>query len=270
MRALLPLALFACTLAASAQETTPTAEQLAHLPQPELYDQPLATRLQQVADQAHALRADLPSFTCKEEGVSQVLRNDEVRKEVAFTATIRAVRLPDGRIEETQNLVTVNGKPANKHSSLPYNVHDAFTRVLTYGSAQYQPCYHYELDPRDAHRIVFHSRRPFNLACGNFPGTEGLIVFDDAGQVMHVERAIPPVESEDWPVPFAAVDMGTVQLGEKSYRLAQRLESERVEGKDTLREDVKFTECKLFTTSIRLLPGEEVPEENSPAPLKPR
>ncbi|MDE1163489.1 MAG: hypothetical protein PW792_16315 [Acidobacteriaceae bacterium] len=266
---------------ATAQDATPPPQsaQVLHMPQPETYEPALATAMASAARQEQKLRTTLPSFTCKEQGVSQLLRNDEVRKEVPFTGVIRAVRQPDGQIEETHEFTTIKGRPVGKHPEVPYYVHDAFTRVLTYVSAAYQPCYHFTVSDKDPRRINFVNRRPFNVMCENYPGTEGFFTWDESGQINHLERLLPEVNAEGWPVPFAAVDISTVQLGEKSYRLASHMESEKADGKDIEREDVNFTDCKLFKATIRILPdATEVQDGNppdgnpkdEPAPLRPR
>ncbi|MDE1154612.1 MAG: hypothetical protein PW735_02660 [Acidobacteriaceae bacterium] len=252
----LPAALAGAQTPSAQPEQTPTLEQ----------------RLDASGEQAETMRTALPSFTCTMNGTSKVLRTQDgaVKKAVAFTGSIRSRRLPSGALEETHEFSTFNDKHVNPRATLPFFVENGFTRVLTYGDSSYQPCYEYTLDEQDSRRVNFTNGQPFNLACGNFPGTKGFFTFNDAGEVDHVERRIPAVEDPAWPVPFASVDLATVDLGGTPHRLASHMISERIRGKETLREDVRFTDCRLFTTSIRILPADAGTSSDSTATPPPQ
>jgi len=233
-----------------------------------VYDDALQKKLDSAADQAQTLRTALPSFTCTETGTSEVLRTADrtVKKSVPFTGVIRARRVGEGQLVETNELTTVNGKQAGKHASVPYYVHDAFTRVLTYVDGPYQSCYVFTQSATDPARVDFTNAQPFDVRCANFPGTHGYFTTNAAGEMEHMERTLPVVEDDAWPVPFAAVDMATVDLGGKPYRLAAHMISERQRGREILREDVKYTDCRLFTSTIKILPGIETVPEDAPKP----
>jgi hypothetical protein len=218
----------------------------------------LAGHLQKAADQAQVLATQLPSFSCTESGVSELLRDGRLKKQLPFTATIRALRSASGQINEVQTILTVNGKPVGKHPELPFNVHEAFTDVLSYVDARAQSCFVYKLRPPsgDNTRIDFESTGNYVPACANLPGTTGFFLADTAGKVTHMERTVPADLSDEGDiVPFAAVDLAPVELGGKTYMLASHLVSEREDGKEMRRLDATFTDCKLFKAEITIRPG---------------
>ena len=92
------------------------------------------------------------------------------------------------------------------------------------------------------------------------PGYRKVLVLDAEGNVLHVERTVPPeVAGPRREVPFAAMDFTPVQLGAQTLWLPVRLESH--DPKDENRLQVRYSECRLFSSSITITPGAgEMPE----------
>jgi hypothetical protein len=242
--------------------------------------QPVALRdaLAKAAAQAQVLASDLPGFTCTEAGTSELRHEGKVKKQVGFTAAIRAQRNSGGELEEAETLLTVGGKAVGKRqqepgrSGLPFHVHEAFTDVLTYVDARAQPCFLYTVGAEDAGgmKVDFQSAEPYEAACGNLPGTVGEFTADAQGNVTHMERTVPAELGEEGDVvPFAAVDLAPVELGGRTYWLASHVVSERDEGKDARHFEASYTGCKLFRAEITIHAGGVVPEggdESAPKP----
>ena len=213
----------------------------------------LIATLARAAAQADALQSQLPSFTCKVSGHSDVVHNGQLEHSTPFHGTVRAVRQADGRMAEATTYSDVDGKPYNeKHH--PYFVQGGFTDVLTYVSAALQSCSRFAPGPDG--RVDFTAIEPPPVGCGKWHGLHGFIVTDGEGNVTHIERSLPPTD-DDWTnlVPFAAVDLKAVELKGQTYRLASHIRSERPMEDVVQRFEADYTECKLFTTEIRILPG---------------
>jgi hypothetical protein len=235
-------------------------------------DDHLAMALEQGSAEAQTLANALPSFTCAESGASDILRasDSKMEKHVAFTGNVRAVRTAqDPDLKETVTFDTLNGKQAKKNATLPYEVHDTFTKGLTYLDAGTQHCYDYSLAPNadGTSKLSFKASQPFDRFCNNLPGTVGYATIDATGNITHLERRIPDLlATEADLVPYAAIDFAPVDLGGKTYRLASHSLSERQDGKELRRIDVSYSNCKLFRTEIKLLPDTEPVPDDTPSP----
>lgn len=226
--------------------------------------------MRKAADQAATLDRSLPSFTCKRAGTSELIKasSGKVEKHVPFTGEVRALRRGDA-LDEKITYTSVNGKPSRKQGDAPYDVLQSFTGALRYVAADEQGCYRFTLGaPQDGHiRVDFTATRPFQPRCENVPGTAGYALFDDEGNITHIERTIPEaLAAEADLVPFGAVDLAPVVLDGKTYRLVSRLQSERQDGKDLRRLDVAYTDCKLFHANVTLLPGEDIVPDDGKKP----
>ena len=213
----------------------------------------LQQTLTRAAAQADALQSHLPSFTCRVSGHSDVLHKGQLARSVPFHGTIRAVRGADGRMREDTTYTDVDGKPYNdKHH--PYFVHGGFTDVLTYVSSALQSCS--DFTPGPDGRVDFAAHQPTPKGCGLYTGMRGFFTTDADGNVTHIERTLPPSD-DDWTnlVPFAVVDLKPVELKGQTYRLASHIRSERPMEDVVQRFEADYTDCKLFTTEFRILPG---------------
>ena len=265
---------FGVTAEAVAQDAAaPSPPAMAAVPQnaattASLADSP-ASVLTRAAAQAESLKGELPNFTCKVEGHSQAIHKGRMEQDVPFEGVIRAVRSANGRMVETNQFTTVNGQPYKEGKRRPYFVHGGFAAALNYVSRAQQTCSAYTLT--EPHRVEFAARTPVPEGCRQWEGLKGWFRFDDDGNVTHIERTLPPTEGLDMFVSFAAVDLAPVELKDKVYWLASHIVSDNVEGDDTMRFEATYTDCRLFTTEIRILPGSTPVNDagermNQPAP----
>jgi len=225
-------------------------------------DPQLADTLAKAAAQADALQRDLPSFTCTVSGHSDIVQGDRVEHSTAFRGTIRAQR-QNGRMVEGTTYTDVDGKPySEKHH--PYFVHGGFTDVLLYVSEPLQQCSQFARGAEG--RIEFHAYSPSVTGCGRYRGLEGFFTTDAAGNITHIERRLPESDELDALVPYAAIDLAPVELNGKMYRLATHIRSERPLGDVRQRFEADYTECKLFTTGFRILPGVAPVDDAKPQP----
>lgn len=256
------LLLGACVLA-QAQEASPAPSASAVAQSSALTPGPggdLHAVLEHAALQASLLGGSLPNFTCKVSGHSQSLHQGHPEEDVPFEGIIRAVREPDGRMAETNTFTTVNGKPYKPGKRRPYFVHGGFAAVLSYVSRAQQVCSAFTLTA--PHRVEFAARTPPPVGCARWSGLKGWFAFDDEGNVTHIERSLPPTEGMDLFVSYASVDLQPVELKDKIYWLASHLLSDNVEGDDTMRFEANYSECRFFTTEIRIHPGSAPVDES--------
>jgi hypothetical protein len=227
---------------------------------------PLTQELHHLGIAAAALDHSLPSFTCQETIVSQLLYRKKVEQQTNFTATLRVNRAADGTLAESYFLTTLNGKPFSSGSySIPVYVAGGFDRAMIYFLPSLQACYRYSLSPG---RIDFETapdsaRYPL---CKN-EGIRGFALLDAAGNVTHLERHVSPQGAKDLRLaPFAAFDFADVDLSGRTYRLSHHLLSEIQADRTTGRFDATYTDCHLFTATVTLGPSTEIPPDSTPKP----
>ncbi|MGD0799110.1 MAG: hypothetical protein ABR910_15455 [Acidobacteriaceae bacterium] len=225
--------------------------------------------LNRLGGAAASLEHSLPSITCTESGVSQILRKRKTLRRVAFAATLRAVRTPEAGLNESFTLIQIKGKPApNPGYPFPFFSKGGFDSALAYFLPAQQPCYLYSLSSR---RINFatapdaESRPPCRAE-----GVRGFALLDAEGNVTHIERTVPIQSALDFRLtPFASVDLAPVQLNGRTYRLSRRVVSEVYDGDLTGRFDATYSDCRLFTATATILPSTQVAPNNPPATTGP-
>jgi hypothetical protein len=223
-------------------------------------DPQVAAVLQKAATQAQAMRRDLPNFTCTVHGRNQDIRKGKVTDSEPFEATIRSVRQPTGELRETVTFTSVKGKPWREGKHRPYFVQGAFTEVLSYITPPIAACSSYT---QQDDRIDFAVPNPYPAGCARLRGLHGFFTVDADGNVTHFERTLPDTDGEGIVVPFAAVDLTPVTLNGRTYRLVSHVTGERTFEDVTLHFDADYTDCKLFTAEIKILPGKPV-DDNAP------
>jgi hypothetical protein len=224
----------------------------------------LQLNLDRLGASAASLEHSLPSITCTESGVSQILRKRKTLKSVAFAATLRAVRTPGAGLHESFTLIQVKGKPTPKPGEpFPFFSKGGFDSVLAYFLPAQQPCYIYSLSAR---RIDFAtapdaaSRPP----CRD-EGVRGFALLDAEGNVTHIERTVPIRSALNFHLtPYASVDLAPVELNGRTFRLSRHVVSEVYDDDLTGRFDATYSDCRLFTATATILPPTQVVAEPTP------
>ena len=218
--------------------------------------------LAKLGDAAVELERSLPSFTCEESVVSQEVREGKVRRSVAFTATMRARREPDGRLAESFQIATLDGKPfTDGRVKAPVMVSGGFGEALRYFHPEQQRCYAFELSPG---RIDFKTIAD-GLAHGcHETGMVGFARLDQEGNVTYLERTIPADSAKPTHLAtYASVTFAPVTMGEKTYRLSRKMIAEMPEGKSVGRFDATYANCRLFKATVTIGPAEALPDDVS-------
>jgi hypothetical protein len=217
-------------------------------------DASLQRELQRLGVVAETLDHSLPSLTCKETGLSERVDRGKVKQHVEFTASLRAVRIQGGPLRESFNLTTVNGKPASgKTMRFPFYTAGGFDSAMVYFMPAHQACYRFSLaagriDFKTASDAVSHPQ------CRN-DGVHGFALIDAEGNVTHMERTVPAQVTHDFGlVPFASIDFAAVNLNGQVFRLSSHLISEYPEGDSTGRFEATYTDCRLFSVSVKIGP----------------
>jgi hypothetical protein len=229
----------------------------------------LEAELKQLGTTAQSLQQDLPSFTCTERAVSQVIKKSKVKRQVQFVAEVRAERV-EGRLDEQLEVSQVNGKTPAGSFDPPFMVGGGFAQSLGFFLPATQGCFEYKLSPG---RIDFRSPpgefdRP---ECKEKGAPSGFALLDQAGNPTHLERRVPPEYAPQvHVVDFAAMDFAATELDGKLYPLTAKVVAE-VPKEDgvTLHFAATFTGCHLFKATSRILPDvTPVPESNPAAPKR--
>ncbi len=221
----------------------------------------LQADLQRLAAAAQAQLLSLPSFTCQETALSEVLREGRVIMKVKVRGTVRVLRKPNGVFDETFTYKRFH--LLIFPTVLPYYVRGGFDSALTYFLPSAQGCYRYTLSP-DPGRIDFVSRTNPDPGYGcKDHGLTGFALLDAAGDVTHIERTIPEAVARPLKLtPFAAVDLGPVDLNGQVYLLSQHITAT-----DTLgyygqgHFEATYSGCKLFTATVTIGPATLVPSQ---------
>jgi hypothetical protein len=225
--------------------------------------------LEKLGAAALSLQRDLPSFTCKETGLSQELKKGKVKEQVRFVADLRVERAARGRLDEQIEVTEVNGKPYTRgRFEPPFMVKGGFGESLFFFLPGTQDCFTYSLS---AGRIDFVSPagtfdRP---QCTNTGAPNGFALVDDAGNATHLERRVDPeFAGQVHVVDFTAIDFVPTELDGKVYPLTAKMVADvPKEYGVTLHFEATYTGCHLFKATSRILPGETVvPETGVPHP----
>lgn len=231
-------------------------------------DSALARELAKLGAAAEELDKALPSFTCKETGVSEVRRGRKTIREIKFSANLRAHRVNEaGTHNETFNLTELNGQPYTGAYAFPLYVSGGFDKGMRYFAPRLQACYTYALLPG---RIDFATAADVaqHPQCRD-EQIQGFALLDQEGNVTHVERRVPvELANATRLAPFSAIDFGPVDLDGRIFRLSRHMVSEHVYEHTIARFEVTYSDCKLFVVTVKLLPANEEtnPEPETPPP----
>jgi hypothetical protein len=233
----------------------------------------LKTVLERAATAGALLRSSLPSFTCKEEAVSQLLegRKGKVKRSVSFTAELRVERRADGELHETFEPASWADILAQSHGTgIPYYVQGGFQGALDYFAPVKAACYRFSMQPQTPDRIDFVAAPDAPAdRCKGEAGLTGFALLDPSGDVIHVERRVPEeLSANSRLAPFAAIDLAPVTLNGKTYRLSTRVTSDSLRGGARGHFEASYTGCELFHASITIqaVPGVVPDGEGAPPP----
>jgi len=219
----------------------------------------LDTALTRAAAAAAALRSNLPSFTCKEDVLSEELegtKKPKLRHRVTFTADIRVERRADGELHETFEPASWAAILAQSGGvGIPFYVSGGFQRALDYFDPVRAACYRFTLP--NPNRIDF-SAAPDALqhpACKDETGLHGFALLDPAGDIIHLERTVPEAVSRRTTLaPFVAIDLAPTVLNGQTYRLSSRVVSDGRPGPTHGHFEATYTACRLFHATVTIEP----------------
>jgi hypothetical protein len=222
-------------------------------------DAALQKELTKLGAMAESLDHSLPSFTCKEDGTSELHEGRKVREHVSFSAVLRARRDDAGKINETFVLTELNGKPYTGRYNFPLFVTGGFDNSMRYFAPKQQACYAYALLPG---RIDFATSPEVKQhpECRD-EGMAGYALLDAEGNVTHLQRTVSAEASNIMRVaPFTAIDFQPVELNGETFRLSKHMIAEHPYERLSTHFEVTYSECKLFHVTVTLGPATVVPE----------
>jgi hypothetical protein len=188
---------------------------------------------------------------------------------------VRAERGGDGRLDESLTLTEVNGRPASEvRFDPPVMVEGGFDQSLDFFLTERQGCFNFTLsNTANQGRIDFVSPPgAFNRAeCGDMGAPHGFALFDETGNVTHLERQVPPENAlQAHLVDFTSIDFSPTELDGKMYPLPAKMVADvPKEGGETLHFEATYAGCHLFKATSKILPGTAPEPESSPAPPHP-
>lgn len=234
----------------------------------------LRRELARLAAAADSLEHLLPSFSCQEDVISELLSGKKVKKHAAFTAEVRTRRDSDGLLDETFTMQTLNGKPvvwrkgakgSYVRFDLPVYIKGGFDHTMSYFTSVRQECYRFALgkgriDFETAPDVTAHSRCRDDQA-------HGFVLLDAQGDAVHIERQVSAAAAEKFHLAsYAAIDLAPVELGGRTFWLSQRLTAEEALGPRMARYEAVYTGCHLYTATVTIGPSRPVEPDATPRP----
>lgn len=214
--------------------------------------------LKRLGDSAKELQHSLPSFTCEETGLSEWHFRGRTGDHDIFTATLRAKRTSEGTLSESYQLTHLNGRPfSSGEFTFPYYVSGGFERAMRYFLPEQQVCYRYSLSNN---RLTFEPAPDVatHAECVN-SGLQGMALLDENGDILHLERRVPQQAAKQFNLaPFASIDFAPVVLNGKTFRLSSHMSSEMIQGEFVMHFEATYSDCRLFTATVKIVPANEV------------
>lgn len=219
---------------------------------------------------AAAYDAKLPSLSCHESVTIEEMKHGAVKKTTHIEGTLRVLRTEDAKVplREEHHFETKDGVPVERQDfGMKYWVTGGFANGLGHAFAESEACYDLEAWPMagaDTMRLELTRRAGSDAlqVCREHsqPGLRKTLVLDVEGNVLHVARFVPPEVAERLrEVIYAALEFNPVQLGTQTLWLPARLETRDADDRNRL--EVRYSECRLFSSSITITPeGSKVPE----------
>jgi hypothetical protein len=216
---------------------------------------PLQVKLNRLAAASEDLRQHLPSFTCRQSLISQELRGGKVKMEVRASGQLRVLRNSAGKPVERFEATERNGQTITPDKlRAPMYLNGGFANVLGYFQNDVRSCFRFS---ESGKRLDFESLAGAGAPqCEKQSETRGFALFNDNGDITHVERTVPvEVALQRDAVPFAAIDLSRVELGGASFLLSAHVVADIPKGKSTYHWEADYTGCKLFSVSVKIGPA---------------
>lgn len=244
----------------------------------------LNTLLNHISAAAAAYRLTLPSLGADESIISQGLGIGPFRAHAEAKAIFRVTRkTPDGPLEESRQIVELNGKPVPEGHAvhLPLTFAGAFGDALEiFFAPALRPCFDFTLAPQatppgseqTSQQINFLARPGSETipACARTPsGVAGFVRIDPLSHhIHHLERTVPPAVAEPRHIAtFASIDYTPTLVGSETFWLPVSI-SARVgprQGSSAAEFTAHYTHYHRFTGSVTILPDvTPVPENPKP------
>ena len=226
-------------------------------------DETLRTRLRALGVAAEALENKLPAFACRESLTSQEIRKGKVKRQIQAIGDLRVRTDADGQMDERFTPTEVNGhpyKPGSFHP--PLFVSGGFRHALGQFRPQDQPCFDFRLA---GNRIDYTSRpNPSTEACDAKSGISGFALFDNAGNLLHIEQHMQEDAARQHNIiPFATLDLTQINLGDATLLLSTHVIAEKHADESTYRWEATYSACRLFEATVTI--GDPTPVPDAPA-----
>lgn len=219
------------------------------------------TLLTQLYAYARQYQASLPSLTCDESIVSQVMKNGKVKKEMKIESTLRELRTGPGSdpFREQHEFKTVDGQPPKPKFGIPFFVQGGFANALGFYQEEAKGCYDYQLSAgEDGKTLKLQmALRPgaVGAVCKTIPeGYRKSTVVDRAtGRVIFTEREISAAAAKSGKeIFYASMEYGPQQIGDETLWLPVRMSAHDPanEGRFT----ATYSNYHRYTGSMTLVP----------------
>jgi hypothetical protein len=242
---------------------------------------------------ADEYRATLPSLSCDERIVSEVMGYDgKVRRRVRVDGTMRELRKtppdPFDPFHEQHLISKVNGRPVRapggtlsvEEVNLPYLIQGIFANLIGFHHEELKDCFDYRVSPvndgnagqAEIQMDVDRKAAPTAAACrAILTGTHYMVIADaGTGRIVHSERTISSEASEENDEAyFASIDYAPVRFGDRIFWLPARASAH--DATDTGRMESVYSNCHRYASEVRIVPdARPVAEPDAPLAGKPR
>jgi hypothetical protein len=216
-------------------------------------------------ENAASFRATLPSITAHETIESDSSNHLVFRSRAKAEATMRVMRkTPDGPLEESREITTLNGKPVapGKHVDLPTILGGGFGGLAGFFfTSKNRHCFNYSLIPKEVPDGTLELRITLSPDAASFShcpkvSVSGVaLVTSETHQLTHVERSLP--NEEAFPIhhwPFSSVDLAPIKVGDKTFWLPTTVTGHIVVGKERADWVSHYSDYHRFTVTANILP----------------
>ena len=222
-------------------------------------DNALRTRLRTLAAAAEALENKLPAFACRESLLSQEIHGKKIKRQMQANGDLRVQADANGDLDERFIPTEVNGrayKPGSFHP--PLFVTGGFRHALGQFRPQDQPCFDYRLT---GNRMDYTSRANPGDDCDAKSGIHGFALFDDAGNLLHIEQHVDENAARNRNIiPFATLDLSQVDLGGTTFLLSTHVIAEKHADDSTYRWEATYSACRLFEATVKIGDPTPIPD----------
>jgi hypothetical protein len=228
---------------------------------------PVDRLIDQLTENAAVFRETLPSITARET-IESSSSEGWFKFHAKAVATMRVTRkTPDGPLEESRQITTLNGKPVapGKHVQLPTNFLGGFGG---FGGAFFTPgnrqCFDYTLEPNDLTGTPLELHLTLKTEAASLPNcplglarfSATVLVDSESHQLTHIEWNIPEEDAtrfHRWPIAFT--DFAPIKLGDQTFWLPTTVTGHEVRGKERGDWISHYSDYHRFTATTNILPA---------------